>query len=107
MDGIVKEGNSMLDTSALTGESVPRSIHPDEQILSGFINQSGQLTVEVTTTFGESTVSKILDLVENASSKKHRLRILLPASHATIHQSWLDWQSCWRWFHHLLRANLL
>lgn len=70
MDGIVKEGNSMLDTSALTGESVPRSIHPDEQILSGFINQSGQLTVEVTTTFGESTVSKILDLVENASSKK-------------------------------------
>lgn len=70
LDGIVKDGNSMLDTSALTGESVPRSIHPDEQILSGFINQSGQLTVEVTTTFGESTVSKILDLVENASSKK-------------------------------------
>ncbi len=70
LDGIVKEGNSMLDTSALTGESVPRSIHPEEQILSGFINQSGQLTVEVTTTFGESTVSKILDLVENASSKK-------------------------------------
>ncbi|MGO3790172.1 MAG: heavy metal translocating P-type ATPase [Enterococcus gilvus] len=70
LDGIVKEGNSMLDTSALTGESVPRSIYPDEQILSGFINQSGQLTVEVTTTFGESTVSKILDLVENASSKK-------------------------------------
>lgn len=70
LDGIVKEGNSMLDTSALTGESVPRSIHPEEQILSGFINQSGQLTVEVTTIFGESTVSKILDLVENASSKK-------------------------------------
>ncbi|MGG5371537.1 heavy metal translocating P-type ATPase [Enterococcus sp. AZ196] len=70
LDGIVIEGNSMLDTSALTGESVPRSIYPDEQILSGFINQSGQLTVEVTTTFGESTVSKILDLVENASSKK-------------------------------------
>lgn len=70
LDGIVKEGNSMLDTSALTGESVPRSVHPEEQILSGFINQSGQLTVEVTTTFGESTVSKILDLVENASSKK-------------------------------------
>ncbi|MGF2941213.1 heavy metal translocating P-type ATPase [Enterococcus xiangfangensis] len=70
LDGIVKEGNSMLDTSALTGESVPRSIYPADQILSGFINQSGQLTVEVTTTFGESTVSKILDLVENASSKK-------------------------------------
>lgn len=70
LDGIVKEGHSMLDTSALTGESVPRSIDPGEQILSGFINQSGQLTVEVTTTFGESTVSKILDLVENASSKK-------------------------------------
>ncbi|MGL9729141.1 heavy metal translocating P-type ATPase [Enterococcus sp. DIV0756] len=70
LDGIVKEGHSMLDTSALTGESVPRSIDPGEQILSGFINQSGQLTVEVTTTFGESTVSKILDLVQNASSKK-------------------------------------
>ena len=70
LDGIVKEGRSMLDTSALTGESVPRSINAGEQILSGFINQSGQLTVEVTTTFGESTVSKILDLVENASSKK-------------------------------------
>ncbi|MDT2672823.1 heavy metal translocating P-type ATPase [Enterococcus dongliensis] len=70
LDGIVRKGESMLDTSALTGESVPRSIYPEEQILSGFINQSGQLTVEVTTTFGESTVSKILDLVENASSKK-------------------------------------
>lgn len=70
LDGIVIEGRSMLDTSALTGESVPRSINAGEQILSGFINQSGQLTVEVTTTFGESTVSKILDLVENASSKK-------------------------------------
>ncbi|MGX7205031.1 heavy metal translocating P-type ATPase [Enterococcus pingfangensis] len=70
LDGIVKKGSSMLDTSALTGESVPRSIYPSEQILSGFINQSGQLTVEVTATFGESTVSKILDLVENASSKK-------------------------------------
>ncbi|MFC4770923.1 heavy metal translocating P-type ATPase [Enterococcus hermanniensis] len=70
LDGIVIEGRSMLDTSALTGESVPRSINKGEEILSGFINQSGQLTVEVTTTFGESTVSKILDLVENASSKK-------------------------------------
>lgn len=70
LDGLVIDGHSMLDTSALTGESVPRSVDQGEEILSGFINQSGQLTVEVTTTFGESTVSKILDLVENASSKK-------------------------------------
>lgn len=70
LDGKVIEGNSMLDTSALTGESVPREIEMGNDILSGCINMNGVLTVKVTKEFGESTVSKILDLVENASSKK-------------------------------------
>ena len=70
LDGIVTEGESMLDTRALTGESVPRSIRKGEEALSGCVNQSGVLTIKVTKAFGESTVSKILELVENASSKK-------------------------------------
>jgi len=70
LDGTVIEGYSAMDTSALTGESVPREAEPGQEILSGFINKNGVLTVEVTKVFGESTVSKILDLVENASSKK-------------------------------------
>ncbi len=72
LDGIVLEGASMLDTKALTGESVPREIHAGDEILSGCINVSGLLEVQVTKSFGESTVSKILDLVENASSKKSK-----------------------------------
>ena len=70
MDGIVTEGESMLDTRALTGESVPRSIRKGEEALSGCVNQSGVLTIKVTKSFGESTVTKIIDLVENASSRK-------------------------------------
>lgn len=70
LDGIVIEGKSMLDTSALTGESVPREVEAGNEILSGSINTNGLLTVEVTKVFGDSTVSKILELVENASSKK-------------------------------------
>ena len=70
LDGIVLEGESMLDTKALTGESVPRSVHQGDEALSGCINQSGVLTIQVTKAFGESTVSKIIDLVENASSRK-------------------------------------
>jgi len=70
LDGIVIEGSSTLDTSALTGESVPRNIHTGDEILSGTINLSGVLKIRVTKEFGESTVSKILDLVENASNKK-------------------------------------
>jgi len=70
LDGIVIEGQSMLDTSALTGESVPRKAETGDAVLSGSVNQSGMLTIEVTKIFGESTVSKIIDLVENASSKK-------------------------------------
>ncbi|RDY25819.1 cadmium-translocating P-type ATPase [Romboutsia weinsteinii] len=72
LDGVVIEGTSMLDTSALTGESVLREISKGEDILSGFINKNALLTVKVTKEFGESTVSKILDLVENASSKKSK-----------------------------------
>jgi Cd2+/Zn2+-exporting ATPase len=72
LDGTVIEGKSMLDTKALTGESVPREIHEGEEVLSGSINQTGILKIEVTKVYGESTVSKILDLVENASSKKSK-----------------------------------
>jgi Cd2+/Zn2+-exporting ATPase len=70
LDGKVIQGSSMVDTTALTGESIPRDINVGDVILSGFINKNGLLTVEVRKEFGESTVSKILDLVQNASSKK-------------------------------------
>ena len=70
LDGIVRIGKSTLDTKALTGESVPLEVCEGEEVLSGCINISGMITVEVTKEFGESTVAKILDLVENASSKK-------------------------------------
>ena len=72
LDGTIIDGRSMLDTSALTGESVPRSAKIGEKVLSGCINQSGVLTIKVEKEFGESTVSKILDLVENASNKKSK-----------------------------------
>lgn len=70
LDGIIKQGMSSLDTKALTGETIPREVKENDTILSGCINLNGMLTVEVQKEFGESTVSKILDLVENASSKK-------------------------------------
>jgi len=70
IDGIIVEGSSSLNTSALTGESVPRDVTVGEEILSGCINLSGVLKVRTTKEFGESTVSKILDMVENASSRK-------------------------------------
>ena len=70
LDGIVVEGEAMIDTTALTGESVPRRASVSDAVISGCINQNGVLTIEATQTFGESTVSKILDLVENAASKK-------------------------------------
>ena len=70
LDGTILEGSAMLDTSALTGESVPRSAGPGSTVLSGFINRNGVITVQVTQTFGESAVSKILELVQNASSNK-------------------------------------
>ena len=70
LDGVVEEGISTLDTSALTGESVPRDVGPGEPVISGCINQTGLLTVRVSREFGESTVSKILELVETAADKK-------------------------------------
>jgi Zn2+/Cd2+-exporting ATPase len=70
LDGRIIEGNSMVDTAALTGESVPREVNVGDNILSGVINKNGLLTIEVEKEFGDSTVAKILDLVQNASSKK-------------------------------------
>lgn len=70
LDGIVLEGSSSLNTAALTGESVPREVVPGDSVISGCINQNGVLHIQVTKEFGESTVSKILELVENASSNK-------------------------------------
>ena len=72
LDGIVVEGSSTLNTLALTGEAVPKSVSVNDEVLSGCINNEGILKVKVTKEFGESTVSKILDLVENASSRKSK-----------------------------------
>lgn len=72
LDGVVIDGTSSLDTMALTGESVPRVVKTEDEVLSGCINKDGLLKIRVTKEFGESTVSKILDLVENASSKKSK-----------------------------------
>ena len=72
LDGVVIDGAASLNTSALTGESMPRDVHEGDEIISGCINMSGVLKIRTTKAFGESTVSKILDLVENASSRKSR-----------------------------------
>ena len=73
LDGIVTEGESMIDTAALTGESVPRKAQVGDEIISGCVNGSGTLKVQVTKAFDDSTVAKILELVENASSKKAKV----------------------------------
>lgn len=73
LDGVIIEGNSMLDTAALTGESVPRSAKAGDEIVSGCVNGSGTLKVKTTKAFEDSTVAKILELVENASSKKAKV----------------------------------
>lgn len=70
LDGVVTDGEAYLDTTALTGESVPRAVKVSDTVLSGCVNQNGVLTIEVTKSYGESTAAKILDLVENAASKK-------------------------------------
>ena len=72
IDGVIIEGKSTLNTSALTGESLPREAEVDDEIVSGCINMTGVLRIKTTKEFGESTVSKILDMVENASSRKSR-----------------------------------
>ena len=70
LDGVILLGDSMVDTRALTGESVPKSVHPMDEVLSGCINETGVLTIRVTKTYSESTVAKIIDMVENASTRK-------------------------------------
>ena len=72
LDGIIIDGTTMLDTKALTGESVPVEVNENDEVLSGSINESGKILAKVTKAYGESTVSKILDLVENASNKKSK-----------------------------------
>ncbi len=73
LDGVVLSGSSSINTAALTGESLPRQVEPGDDVISGCVNQNGLLKVRVTKSFGESTVSKILDLVENSSAKKARV----------------------------------
>jgi Cd2+/Zn2+-exporting ATPase len=73
LDGIVTDGRSALDTSALTGESLPRDVEPGDEVLSGSVNTNGLLTIRVAKAFGESTVSKILELVQSASSRKSKV----------------------------------
>lgn len=73
LDGVILEGSSSLDTAALTGESLPRQVAPGDEVISGCVNQSGLLRVRTTKPYGESTVARILDLVENSSSKKAKV----------------------------------
>lgn len=80
LDGKIIKGSSTLDTSALTGESMPREVEAGMEVISGCINQTGILTIQVTKEFGESTVAKILDLVENASGKKGRMENFITRS---------------------------
>jgi Cd2+/Zn2+-exporting ATPase len=110
LDGVVIEGSSFIDTAALTGESVPREVFPGNEVISGCINQSGLLHIRVTKAFGESTVSKILNLVENSSAKKAKaenfitkfaryytpavviIAVLLAVAPPLIfHGEWADW----------------
>jgi Cd2+/Zn2+-exporting ATPase len=79
LDGIVIEGSSLLDTSALTGESIPRKVEASDTVFSGCVNQTGLLSVQVTKTFGESTVSKIIGLAENAAAKKAKTEKFITA----------------------------
>lgn len=75
IDGVVVSGESTLNTSALTGESVPRSVKSGDEIISGCINLTGVLKIKTSKEFGDSTVSKILDLVENSSMKNQRVKL--------------------------------
>ena len=95
IDGVIVEGSSVLNTVALTGESIPREVVEGDDVISGCINTSGLLKVRTTKEFGESTVSKILDLVENSGMKKSRsenLQSIIPRQSVTV-----PWR--WRFFH--------
>lgn len=84
LDGVVIEGEASIDCSALTGESVPARVKSEDNVISGCINLDGVLQIKVTKEFGESTVSRILELVEHASSKKQRRKTLLQSLQNTI-----------------------
>ena len=101
IDGCVTEGSSTLNTAALTGESLPREVHEGDAVISGCINMTGLLKIRTTKEFGESTVSKILDLVENASSRKSHSEAFISASPKSTRppcasRPW-RWPSCPRW----------
>ena len=85
IDGVITEGTSTLNTSALTGESLPRDAKAGDEVISGCINMTGLLKIRTTKEFGESTVSKILELVENSSSRSQNLKTLFPNLRNTIH----------------------
>ena len=94
IDGVVLEGNTTLNTSALTGESLPREMHgPGDEIISGCINMTGVLKIRTTKEFGESTVSKILELVENSSSRKSRSETLYFQICPLLYTSSLLWSA--------------
>ena len=102
IDGIIVEGTSALNTAALTGESLPRDVRSGDEVISGCVNMTGLLKVRTTKEFGESTVSKILDLVENSSMKKARTenfitrfaRVYTPAAVSYTHLDVYKRQSC-------------
>ena len=99
LDGIVLEGKSTVDTAALTGESLPRDVDPGDDVISGCINQSGLLRVRVTKEFGESTVAKIFDLVENASAKKGKSGKLYYEICPLLHAVRCHWRwTMWGWY---------
>ena len=104
IDGIVAEGTSTLNTSALTGESVPQDVHCGDEIISGCINMTGVLKIRTTKEFGESTVSRILDLVKMQVLRNQNQRILFQNLQNTILRRYATvrwrWLYCLRWFVH-------
>lgn len=101
IDGIVLEGFSSLNTSALTGESLPRDAKEGDEVISGCINMTGVLKIQTTKEFGESTVSKILELVEDSSSRKSKSEHLFPGLQEYIHRQSAMEPWLWRWFRRL------